>query len=193
MKIISARQLALGSALALAAMVLISSGCDDSPTTARVANRYPPPIAGAASADTTTVFKAWWVTTLFPNPVPAGTSSEPERTIEGSDFAYALLAPGWSPDKGAPPTRLVAIKSVKKLTASAHDLLTIEVSDDQFAGNCAAGSTLTDDDARLIVERIFPGDFTDRNYDPSTCTSTPAPSDAAVVGDGGETSDAATD
>jgi hypothetical protein len=93
----------------------------------------------------------------------------------------------------------MAIKSINKLTATAHDLLTIEVSDDQFAGDCAAGSTLTDDDARLIVERIFPGDFPDTSYDPSTCTSTPASSDAAVVddaapaGDGGSISDAATE
>jgi hypothetical protein len=182
MNITSSRRLALGSALGLAAAVLIFSGCDDKPTTAVVENGYALPATGAAPANTTTtVFKTWWVTTLFPIPVAAGASSETERTIAASDFAYALLAPGWSPDSGAPPPRLVAVKSVQKLTVAAHDLLTIIVSDDRFAGNCAAGTTLTNDDARLIVERIFPGELAGMSYDAATCTSTPASSDGSIL------------
>jgi len=49
------------------------------------------------------------------------------------------------------------------------------VSDGEFVGNCAAGSVLGEDDARLVVERIFPGDFAGSSYDPATCTSAPAP------------------
>jgi hypothetical protein len=190
MNIISSRQLALGSVLGLAAATLIVSGCDDDPTTALVENGYPPAANSAAPAETTTVFKTWWVTTLFPSPVRAGASSETERTIPASDFAYALLAPGWSPDDLAPPQRLVAVKSLEKLTATAHAALTIRVSDDHFAGNCAAGSILIDEDARLVVERIFPGEFAGMSYDPATCTSVPAPSDGAVPDGDAQTTDA---
>jgi hypothetical protein len=147
----------------LAATLL--AGCDDTATTAIVQNRY---------ATTTTVFKAWWVTTLFANPVAPGNASETERTIPATDYAYALLAPEW------PPAQLIAAKSMAKLSATEHQLLTIDVSDDQFIGNCASGNLLSDDDARLITERIFPGDFAGLSYDAATCTSTPRQSDAGT-------------
>jgi hypothetical protein len=187
----SSRQLALGSVFGLTAAILIVSGCDDKPATALVENGYPAAANGEALADTITVFKTWWVTTLFPSPVVAGGSSETERTIPASDFAYALLAPGWSPDSVTPPPRLVAVKSLHKLAASAHDTLTITVSDDQFAGNCPAGAMLTDDDAHLIVERIFPGQFVGMSYDPATCTSLPTRSDGSVPDDAADSADAA--
>jgi hypothetical protein len=171
----SIRSDALRLAAGLALALLASPGCDDAPTTAVVANGYP--VAGDV-ADTMTVFKVWWAPTLFPDPVPPGEASETERTIPGSDFAYALLAPGWSAESATPPPRLVALKSTRALTAVAHERLAIPVSDDAFTGNCAAGSTLAEADARLIAERIFPGDFAGASYDPATCTSTPAPPDA---------------
>ena len=79
----------VGLALALLAVV----GCNGDPTTVVVDNGFP---AAADAAGTMTVFKVWWVTTLFPSPVAPGASSETERTIAATDFAYALLAPGWS-------------------------------------------------------------------------------------------------
>jgi hypothetical protein len=160
----------VGLALALLAVV----GCNGDPTTVVVDNGFP---AAADAAGTMTVFKVWWVTTLFPSPVAPGASSETERTIAATDFAYALLAPGWSPG-GGPPARLVALASAQPLTATPHDLLTITVDDAHFVGDCAAGSTLDAADAELIVERIFPGDFAGATYDPSTCTTTPAVADA---------------
>jgi hypothetical protein len=144
---------------------LLLAGCDDNPTTAIVRNQF---------ATTTTVYKLWWVTTLFTTPVAPGDASETERTIPATDYAYALIAPEW------PPTQLVAVKSMAKLSATEHQLLTIDVSDDQFGGNCASGSLLSDDDARLITERIFPGDFAGLSYDAATCTSTPRQSDAGT-------------
>ena len=160
-------------ALGLAIALIAAAGCNGDPTTAVVENGYP----AAWRAGTMTVFKVWWVTTLFPSPVAPGASSETERTIAATDFAYALLAPGWSPG-GGPPARLVALASAQPLTATPHDLLTITVDDAHFVGDCAAGSTLDAADAELIVERIFPGDFAGATYDPSTCTTTPAVADA---------------
>jgi hypothetical protein len=144
------------AALLLAGAGLTVGACDDTPTTAVVVNAYP--AAGS------TVTKVWWLTTLFPNAIDPGATSETERTVPGTDFAYALLA-------GAPPARPIALKSRQKLTAAAHEPMTIVVSDDTFAGDCAAGSTLDPDDARLITEQIFPGDFAGASYDPATCAS----------------------
>ena len=76
-------------ALGLAIALIAAAGCNGDPTTAVVENGYP----AAWRAGTMTVFKVWWVTTLFPNPVAPEARSETERTIPASDFAYALLAP----------------------------------------------------------------------------------------------------
>jgi hypothetical protein len=178
------------ASLAFAAL----TGCNDSPTTALVENLYPTGADGGTDAETMTVFKVWWVTTLFARPLGPGMTSETERVVPGSDFAYALLAPGWSPDDGSAPRRLIAIKSASKLSVATHDLLQIVMSDDQFVGNCAAGKPLSAADARLIVERLFPGAFAALVYDPATCTSVPANLDAGSPDGGGNSgSDAAPD
>jgi hypothetical protein len=189
---------AISAALGFAAIATLAVGCNDQPTTVTVANDYPAPSAGAASAAGMTVFKVWWVTTLLPSPVAPGETSEAQRTIPGNDFAYALLAPGWSPDSGSRPERLVAVKSVQKLQGSVHDLLTIAVSDQQFTGNCAAGSLLDDLDAQLIVQSIFPGSFVGLRYEPATCSSLPTATDggapdAGDIGDAGQLTDATAD
>ena len=164
-------------ALAVAAALAPLTGCDDTPTTAVVENSFP--ASGAGSSGPTTVYEVWWVTTLFPNAVAPGSISETERTIPAADFAYALLAPGWSPVDGGRPARLIAARSANPLSVAVHDVLRIVVSPATFVGDCATGQPLDADDARFIVERIFPGDFADVAYDPATCTTTPE------AGDGG--------
>jgi hypothetical protein len=170
-------------ATVLLATVLLAplSGCDDTPTTAIVENGYAP---AASSGETTTVFQVWWSTTLFPAPVAAGASSESERSVPGSDFAYALLAPGWSPDAGGAPSHLVAVRSADRLSVATHDRLRIVVAPGAFVGDCATGSRLAADDARLITESIFPGPFAGATYDPTTCSTNPG------TGDGGAAADA---
>jgi hypothetical protein len=171
----------LRSSLLAATLLATLAGCDDTPTTAVVENGYPPAAGGGA----TTVFQAWWSTTLFPAPVVAGATSELERTVPASDFAYALLAPGWSPDAAGAPPRLVAVRSAEPLAVAAHERLRIVVSPDTFVGDCATGPPLDADDARLIVERIYPGAFAGATYDPATCTSTRSGADAGSDGDAG--------
>jgi hypothetical protein len=174
--------LPLAAAAGIASVAL--GGCDDSATTAIVENGSP----------NMTILKAWWGETLFPGPIAPGASSEIERTTPGNTFAYALLAPGWSADSGAAPSRLIAIKSSQKLAVAAHDRLRIAISDDQFVGNCAAGKPLAAEDARLIVEAIFPGEFGGAVYDPATCTSTTVSVDGNASDDAnGSGRDAAAD
>ena len=157
------------SLLALAATTLPLSACDDTASTVMVENAYA----------TITVYETWWATTLLADPVAPGATSAIERTVPGDDFAYALLAPGWTPGSGAPPAALIAARSAERLSVARGALLRIAVSDDAFIGNCAAGKPLDADSAQLIVERIFPGDFAGATYDPATCATTPASADAA--------------
>jgi hypothetical protein len=176
--------------VAVASLLPALGGCDDTPTTAVVENAFAP-ASEAAAFTPTSVYKVWWVTTLFPDAVAPGASSEIERIIPAVDYAYALLAPGWSPADGGVPRRLVAVRSASKLGVAAHDVLRIVVSDETFVGDCAAGQPLDDADARLIVERIFPGEFVGATYDPATCTTTIAAHDASAASDAGAVGDAA--
>jgi hypothetical protein len=163
----------------LAAAAAPLSACNDTASTVVVANGYPTEADGGAVAPMT-VFKVWWTTTLIADPVAPGATSAAERTVPGDDFAYALLAPGWSPDFGGAPPGLIAARSAARLTVARGDQLQIVVSDDTFEGNCAAGKPLDADTAAVIVERIFPGDFAGLTYDPATCATTPVTGDAGV-------------
>jgi hypothetical protein len=162
----------------LAGFAAALGGCDDAPTTAVVENGFGVPAAsnvGGANLPPTSVVEVWWLTTLFPSAVGPGATSEIERAVPGTDFAYALLAPGWSPGDGGRPARLVAVKSAAELSVAAHGRLRIVVSNDAFTGDCDHGPPLDADDARLITERIFPGAFAGKVYDPATCTTSDVP------------------
>src|SRR5579884_2619742 len=97
-------RLLLGTHLLLGGALLV--GCNDNPTTAVIENGYPS-AGDAGSPAATTVFRGWWVTTLFSTPVAPGATSEAERTIPGSDDAYVLIAPGWTPESAGPPGQLI--------------------------------------------------------------------------------------
>lgn len=158
---------ALGAALA--ALLLALPGCEtEDPTRVLVENGYP-------EASKLVVYKVWWEVTLFTEPVlPGGTSSE-QRGVPQADTAYALLAPGWDPESGTPPTTFLPLKSKALLRVSRGDTLRIDVSDATFFGNCAANQALTQEDADFITTRIFPGELANTRYDAATCTAARAP------------------
>jgi hypothetical protein len=159
----SLRAVLLG-ACALAAAATALAGCDtDDPTNAIVENTY---VDGV-------VYKTWWVTTLFDEPVPARATSSELRSVPETGIAYALLAPGWDPASGTPPTSLIAVRSKQPLTAVRGRTLHISVSDATFTGQCSAKEPLTQDEADFITQRIFPAQFANLAYDAATCRSTP--------------------
>jgi hypothetical protein len=164
------------------ALPLCSACATSDPTTAVLINQYPVLTNAGSASGSTTVYQAWWAVALFAEPVPAGQESDPVRVVEGTDYAYALLAPGWDPTSGTPVPPLIPIRSAQKLSAARGDTLNIALSDATTVGNCAAGQPLSADDAAFITQRIFPGAFTNVVYDATTCTSSVAPSDAG--GDG---------
>ena len=150
------------------------SGCNTSePTMAVLSNQYPS-ASDAGSPDSMAVYKGWWAVAQFPDPVAAGQVSDPVRVVEGSDYGYALLAPGWDPESGTLPPSLVPLRSAQKIEVARGDTLTFVVADDATVGNCAAGKPLAQDDADFITQRIFPGAFVGQTYDAAHCLTSPA-------------------
>jgi hypothetical protein len=127
------------------------------------------------------VYDAYWQAVSFAgSPIAPGASSDPQSSVPASDnTAYVVLAPGWDPASSAPPTSFVVLQSRSGFSAHLGDTLHIPVSDATFAGNCAARSFLTQDQADFVSRLVFPGVFANLHYDPSTCTTT------SIGGDGG--------
>ncbi|MEO8902632.1 MAG: hypothetical protein ABI488_11545 [Polyangiaceae bacterium] len=157
--------------------------CEPSdPAQAVFDNQYP--AADAGTAATMTVYKGWWAVAQLPEPVSPGTESDPVRVVQGSDYAYALLAPDWDPESGAPPPSLLPVRTTAKLSVHRGDTLDIVISDATVLGNCAAGKALSQKDADFITQRIFPGEFAGLSYDAATCvTSADAASAAGAAGE----------
>lgn len=152
------RQLGPPSLMLCAAL----EGCAGFPDEARPAhaivdNRYP----GAV------VNRAYWQAVSFDDPIPPGASSVVLEAVPSSaNRAYVLLAPA------SAPTSLVVLQSRVGFDASLGHTTRIPVDDGTFAGNCAAGSPLTQAEADFITQLVFARDFAHRRYDAATCTTT---------------------
>ena len=162
---------AAGLAVLGMAVATTLAACDtEEPTMVLVENAYPVVPVGGDPATLVVVYKAWWVTTLFKDPLLPGATSDEERSVPETDFVYALLAPGWDPTSQTPPTTLIPVKSKAKVGVARGETLSISVSDGTFSGNCGATPPLSQDDADFITQRIFTGDFIGVQYDAKTCT-----------------------
>jgi hypothetical protein len=156
------------------------TGCETPDATQAVLdNDYPAPAAGSA-AQQTVVLEAWWQVALFAEPVAAGTESAPVRAIQGTDEAYAVLAPGWDPSSSTPPATRIPVRVRDALTAQRGSTLHIHVSPDAVVGDCSTGAPLAQDDADFITQRVFPGDFASVTYDAATCTAAPKSRDGGA-------------
>ena len=143
--------LRLAALVAAIACALCVAACDtETPTSAVVDDAYPAIPDGGDPASGVVVFKVWWQATAFLDPVAAGSESDVQRTVPTSDYAYAILAPGWDPASTTPPAVLIAVRSNDKLAVARGDTLHITVSDATFTGNCAAGKPLAQSDVDFI-------------------------------------------
>lgn len=168
--------------------------CDtENPAMVVVDNGYPPVPDGGDPTTQMTVFKVWWVTSLLADAVGPGSAGQPQRTVPNTDFAYALIAPGWDPSSPMPPTTFVAERSALKLTVTRGDTLHVRVSDETFVGHCAAGRPLSQDDADFVTQRLFPGDFAGLTYDAATCVATASSGDAGLDATGDASSEGSSD
>lgn len=161
------------------------SACNTSePTSAVLSNEYPA-ASDAGSADSMPVYKGWWAVAQFPDPVAAGQVSDSVRIVQGSDYGYALLAPGWDVMSDTPPATLIPLRSARALSVGRGELLTFVVSDQATVGDCHAGRPLTQDEADYVTQRIFPGEFVNLQYDAESCTTS-----SLATGEGGASGDA---
>lgn len=163
------RALLLTTCLALSSFAL--AGCEtETAATIAVTNEFAMTADGGVGPTTVTIYRVWFAPTLLDEPVVPGATSDALRTVPGSDYAYALLAPGWDPAAGGEPTTLVPVRSKEKLTTSRGAELTVHVNDGAFVGRCGfGGSPLAQVDAEFIVQRVFPGAFAGKRYDAATC------------------------
>ncbi len=156
-------------ALAILWVTVSLVGCDAPSTFVVLDNRYPESATNAA-----VVYQAFWQAISFQTPIAPGSSSSPQSTIAASsNLAYVVLAPGWDPTSAKPPTALVVMQSRSGFSVSLNQTLHIPVDDATFAGNCAAGSVLSQAEANFLTEIVFAPLFMAVSYDAATCTSTP--------------------
>jgi hypothetical protein len=119
------------------------------------------------------VYRAFWQAVSFTAPIPPGSSSDPQSTVPASaNTAYVLVAPGWDPASGTSPTTFFVLQSRQGYGAHVNDTAHIPVSDASFAGDCAAGSPLTQAQADFVTQYVFPDVFGGFAYDAATCTTT---------------------
>ena len=146
------------------------TGCDTASTYVVLDNRYP-----ESTTNPAVVYQAFWQAISFPTPLPPGSSSDPQSTIAASaNLAYAVLAPGYDVTGDAgPPTSLVVLLSRTGFSVGLNQTLVIPVDDATFAGNCAAGSPLSQAEANFLTHIVFAGLFASVSYDAASCTSTP--------------------
>jgi hypothetical protein len=158
--------------IALLPMLISLSACGaERPTEAVAVNGYALSSDGSVS-NTITVYRVWYATTLFRDPLAPKSTSAPVRTVPGSATAYAVLAPGWDPSSSDAPSAFIPVQSNHELGATRGDTIDLVVSDRTFSGRCGGSRTLDQDEADFITQRIFPAEFEGMTYDPATCTST---------------------
>jgi hypothetical protein len=132
-----------------ALFLLLLAACDGSDATyAAVTNQLGP---GGP-----TVYKVWYRTTLFTEPVSPGNDSPVHVVAPGGGVAYALLAPGWDPDAGPPRSVLGGVTGT--IGADKGKVVRIEIAPDKLRTACSAGGQLARDEYDVLRERIFPGE-----------------------------------
>jgi len=153
----------------LALVVPMALGCEPPSTTTTfvvLENDYP---AGSGLV----IYQAFWQAVSFQTPIAPGSSSDPQNTVPASaNTAYVVLAPGWDPSSNTTPTTFIVLQSREGYGVHVSHTVDIPVSDATFAGDCAAGSFLTQSQADFVTERVFSGIFDRFKYDAATCTTT---------------------
>jgi hypothetical protein len=156
-----------------------ASGCVPYSTNVVIENRYT-----SATPSPLVIYRATWHAVAFKEPIAPGASSAAEVTLPASsNTAYVIAAPGWDPSSKTKPAKLVVMQSRAGYEVHLDTTLHIPVDDATFAGNCGAGSRLSQADADVLTQLVFPCDFVGVTYDAATCTTTPRADGAAVRAD----------
>ncbi len=147
------------------AVLLGLFACDDA-TMIVVDNQY---------SDGTNVEMVWWSETLVPDVVAPNAESPAYRTGPATDYAYALLDHG--------DGQLVAVHTTATLTAQRSSTLYVVIAGPTVDGDCQTPGSrpLTQAEADVITQSIFPAEFEGAIYDAATCkTARPAGPDGGA-------------
>jgi hypothetical protein len=148
------------------ACALAATACDTPHTDVVFDNHYP------ASPTAMVVYRAAWQAVIDNAGIPPGESSNAQSTVGASEnTAYVVLAPGWDPASHTAPSSIVVLQSRQGFAVHLNNTLHIPIDDATFAGNCGAGSFLSQTQADFITQLVFPGDFTYLRYDAATCST----------------------
>lgn len=157
----------------LAGFAFITMACQTNLTEAVVVNEFS--TDGGAPL---TVYRAWYRSTLYLDPIAPGTRSEALRVGAGAEVAYALLAPGYDPEVG--PSRLVVARTKEVVETRPGDTSTIVFSEQTAFIGCGSSAPLSREDSEFIMQRIFPGELANLTYDAKSCAATPLAVDGGV-------------
>jgi hypothetical protein len=137
--------------------LLLLVACDGSDATYAVATNV---FAADADGAPTSVFKVFYRTTLFTEPIAPGNDTPAHLVAPGGDRAYAILAPGWSPDApdAGPPPSFVGVVTAKGILATKGGTVRIELGPTTVRGACAGEPPLTRDEYDVLKDRIFPAE-----------------------------------
>ncbi len=156
--------------LGAASFALVGIGCDLTfDTTAILDNRYP-----SDAAAPFVIYRANFATASFSTPTPADSSSAPQSTVPTSgDTVYVLVASGWDPAGTTAPASFLVLRSVGPYAVAANGTVHIPVSDSTFAGNCAAGSFLSQEETDVSTQAYFSDVFGPTlHYAAASCKTT---------------------
>jgi hypothetical protein len=150
----------LSCGLVLAVMRL-APGCQGDLSQAVVVNEYP-----ANVTERYTVYKVWYRSTLFLEPVSPGQESGALRIGPGTEPAYALLAPSFDVDSGM--RTLVPARTREPVQTGPGDTGRLVFSPTGALVGCGGPNGLSREDYDVITTRIFPNDVV-VPFDPSGC------------------------
>jgi hypothetical protein len=133
------------------ALILFLCACDDA-TTIVVDNAY---------TDQTLVDEVWWSQTLVPDQVAPGGESPVYRTTPALETAYVVAERDGN---------VFVARTTMPLGVDRSAELHVVISPDTIVGDCASSTErLTQPEADLITQSIFPGRFAGAVYDAATC------------------------
>ena len=135
----------------LVATVALVAGCQTDPTEAVVVNALP-----ANAAEPLTVYRAWYLSTLYVDPVAPESQSEQLRVGAGAEPAYALLAVAYDPEVG--PVRLVPARTRENVRLEAGETARVVFSASSSLIGCDGPDGLSREQYEFLAARIFPGE-----------------------------------
>lgn len=165
------RAIAILCVLSSASGAALGAACQPDLSEAVVVNELP-----ANGPEPLTVYKVWYRSALFLDPVAPGGQSETLRIGPGTEPAYALLALAYDPDAGAP--RLVPARTKDVIRSEPGDTARLVFSPATALIGCGGTVGMSREDYETIRQRIFPGD-TFAPFDPAGCTPQPDPAQDA--------------